>query len=68
MPAQQLQARQPVERLAYTIEDAVVAAGVGRSTLYVAMAARELKSLKVGKRRLIEADELRRWLTSHRAA
>ncbi len=68
MPAQLQETRPPVERIAYQIEDACIAAGVGRSTLYAAMAARELKSLKVGKRRLIEAHELRRWLATKRAA
>jgi excisionase family DNA binding protein len=68
MAAQLQEARAPVERLAYQIDDACTASGVGRSTIYNAIKARELGSIKVGKRRLIEADELRRWLTSKRAA
>jgi excisionase family DNA binding protein len=40
-------------------------ASVGRSTLYVALANGNLKSSKIGKRRLILTDELRRWIASH---
>ena len=56
----------PVERLVYSIPDACEAAGVSRSTLYLALKARELAILKVGDRTLIEPDELRRWLASKR--
>ena len=61
------EARQ-VERIAYQIPDACIASGLGRSTLYNAIRARELAVLKIGKRVLIEAGELRRWLLTKRAA
>jgi excisionase family DNA binding protein len=60
--------KSPVDRIAYQIDDACVASGVGRSTLYNAIKARELRILKVGNRTLIEPDELRRWLLTKRVA
>jgi len=52
------------ERLAYGVAEAARVAGIGRSTLYVALAAGELKARKCGRRTLIPADELRRYLTA----
>jgi excisionase family DNA binding protein len=40
-------------------------AGVGRSTLYIALASGDLKSSKTGKRRIILVNELERWIISH---
>jgi excisionase family DNA binding protein len=42
-------------------------AGVGRSTLYLALRSGELPSLKLGRRRLIRLDALDAWLDSHAA-
>lgn len=64
----ELQAEQPIEPLAFSIENAVHASGIGRSTLYNEIKAGELKILKVGNRTLIERDELRRWLATKRQA
>jgi excisionase family DNA binding protein len=61
-----MQVGRPVERIAYQIPDACAASGVGRSSLYNAIKANELATLKVGKRRLIEHDELKRWLATKR--
>jgi excisionase family DNA binding protein len=41
------------KKLAYRIDEAVKASGLGRSFLYERMASGELKSIKVGGRRLI---------------
>ncbi len=41
------------QKLAYRIDEAVKASGLGRSFLYERMASGELKSIKVGGRRLI---------------
>ncbi len=46
------------QKLAYRIDEAVKASGLGRSFLYERMAAGELKSIKVGGRRLILQSEL----------
>jgi hypothetical protein len=50
--------------LAYTIAEAVRAAAVSRSELYRAVKRGELALRKRGKRSIILADELRRWLAS----
>jgi len=52
------------EPLAYTISEAVKAAALSRTELYRAVGRGELTLRKRGKRSLILADELRRWLTS----
>jgi excisionase family DNA binding protein len=52
--------------LALSVSDAARAIGVSRATLYIMIAQRKLKSLKVGKRRLIETAEVERFLAAHR--
>jgi excisionase family DNA binding protein len=52
------------ERLAYGVAEAARAAGIGRSTLYEALASGELSARKLGRRTLIPADELRRFLAA----
>jgi excisionase family DNA binding protein len=52
--------------LALSVSDAARAIGVSRATLYVLFAQRELKSVKVGKRRLVECAEVERFLADHR--
>ncbi|MBU6373654.1 MAG: helix-turn-helix domain-containing protein [Alphaproteobacteria bacterium] len=42
-------------------------AGLGRSTLYLALRSGDLPSLKLGRRRLIRLDALTAWLNSHAA-
>ncbi len=56
------------ERLAVSVEDAAAMAGVGRTTLYAALGGGALRSLKIGKRRLIRVDALRAWIAAHEAA
>ena len=51
--------------LAVSPVEAARLAGVGRTTLYLALRDGDLKSLKIGKRRLIAVDALRAWLQSH---
>jgi excisionase family DNA binding protein len=50
--------------IAYTVENAAVAAGVARSALYEAMRDGKLRSVKKGKRRLIFRDDLISWLNT----
>jgi excisionase family DNA binding protein len=50
--------------LAYGISPAAAAAGVGRDTLYRAIAGGELTARKIGTRTVILADKLKRWLTA----
>lgn len=55
-------------KMALSIIEAAHIAGIGRSTLYEAMAAGELKAVKLGRRTLIPADELRRFIDALPAA
>ena len=50
--------------LAYTVQDACKAAGLGRTTLYELIAAGRVRAMKAGSRTLIEADSLRSYLAS----
>jgi len=52
------------EQLAYTIQEAVKAAAVSRTELYRSVQRGELILRKRGKRSLILADDLRRWVES----
>ena len=51
-------------RLAVSPAEAARLAGVGRTTLYEAIGSGALRSLKIGKRRLITVESLRNWLTA----
>jgi excisionase family DNA binding protein len=53
------------ERLAVSVEDAANMAGIGRTTLYAALGVGSLRSLKIGKRRLIAVDALKAWIAAH---
>ena len=48
--------------LALSPADAARAAGVGRTSLYLALSSGELKSFKFGRRRLIRIEALEHWL------
>ena len=48
------------ERLAYSVAEASRTTGLGRTTLYGLIASGALPSRKIGKRRLIPAEGLRR--------
>jgi excisionase family DNA binding protein len=56
------------EPLAVSPAVAARLAGLGRTTIYAALTAGELKSLKVGARRLILVETLRAWLVRHEVA
>ena len=53
------------KKLAVSVKDASALTGVGRTFLYDAFRTGELKSVKVGTRRLILIDELKKWLARH---
>ena len=55
----------PVEPLAVSEEDAAAMAGIGRTTLHAALGNGSLRSLKIGKRRLIRVDALKAWIFQH---
>jgi excisionase family DNA binding protein len=48
--------------LVYSLAEARAVAGVGRTTLYKAIRAGELRAIKIGGRTFILADDLHRWL------
>ena len=54
------------EALAYSINDAARQIGLSRSTLYELFEAGDLAYLKIGKRRLVEHEEIKRFLAAHR--
>ena len=53
---------QQVTPLAYTVEDALAASGIGRTKFYEEIAAGRLKARKVGTRTLVLAPDLAAWL------
>ena len=54
--------------LAVSPAEAARRSGLGRTTIYAALKAGDLKSIKIGARRLIMVDALKAWLTSHETA
>ena len=50
------------EKLAYRIDEAVRASGLGRTTIYDEIKAKRLRSVKVAGRRLILRDDLEAFL------
>lgn len=67
-PAPQLVAapahERPPEKWAFTLKEASAAIGVGKTTLYGAIADGHLVALKMGSRTLIPAESLRAWVAS----
>jgi len=62
MGNQNASSRNSREKIAYTIPEAVVASGLSRSMLYLAIGRRELSARKCGARTLILESDLRRFL------
>ena len=56
--------RASTEKLAYTVPEALYATGLGRSTIYLLISEKKLRTIKVGARTLIPADSLRGFLAS----
>jgi excisionase family DNA binding protein len=56
------------DRLAVSPAEAARLAGVGRTTIYEAIGSGALRSLKIGKRRLILIVSLRAWLETAQQA
>ncbi len=55
----------PLSPIAVSPGEAARLAGVGRTTLYAALAKGDLKSLKIGTRRLIKITAIHDWLARH---
>ena len=54
---------QPVDRLAYSVDEAAAITGLSRDLLYDQMRAGKLAFLKVGRRRIITRQHLEAFLT-----
>lgn len=50
------------EKLAYTLKEVQELVGVSRSSIYLALADRRLRAVKLGKKTLVLAKELQEWL------
>jgi excisionase family DNA binding protein len=57
---------QAMTHVALSISDVVAAIGIGRTKVYAAIKAGELPTVKIGKRTLVLAEDLRVWLRTHR--
>ena len=53
-----------MEKIGYSIEEAVQASSVGRSLIYEEIRAGNLRAIKIGRRTVILADDLKAWLLS----
>lgn len=62
MTAPDGQSRAPVERLAYTVEEAAEALGVSRSIMYTLVHREDFPAIKIGKRRMISTTLLAEWV------
>ena len=52
------------EKLSYTVSEVCLATGLGRTSIYEAMARGSLKSIRACGRRLVRKADLEAWLTS----
>ena len=51
--------------IAVAPDEAARLAGIGRTTLYAALARGDLPSIKIGARRLVRVDAIREWLAGN---
>ncbi len=60
----------PVGRMAYSVKEACKNLSIGRSTLYRAIKSGQLRSIRIGARTVIRAEELESWVSNgpHRDA
>lgn len=58
---------QAAQILAVSPNEAARLCSIGRTTLYAALSSGDLKSVKIGTRRLITLDALRAWLKRNEA-
>lgn len=56
---------QPTPPIAVPPDEAARLAGIGRTSLYAALAKGDLKSIKIGTRRLIKIEAIHEWLASY---
>ncbi|WP_267359293.1 MULTISPECIES: excisionase family DNA-binding protein [unclassified Methylobacterium] len=56
--------RASTEKLCFTVPETCFSTGLSRSTIYLLLQEKKLRSIKVGNRTLIPADSLRGYLSS----
>lgn len=56
----------PLEKLAYSVDEARARVGISRNSIYKEISAGRLKVTKIGRRSIILADDLRAWLAALR--
>lgn len=56
---------QSMPPIAVSPDEAARLAGIGRTSLYAALAKGDLKSIKIGTRRLIKIEAIHEWLASY---
>lgn len=55
-----------MDKIGYSVDEAVQASGIGRTSLYELLQAGEIDSIKVGRRRIIPADALQEFFDRRR--
>lgn len=60
--------KQAADRLAVTVQEAADTVGLSRAALYPLIMRGEIPSFRVGKRRLVPMEALRRWMEEQIAA
>ncbi|GJE13381.1 helix-turn-helix domain-containing protein [Methylobacterium longum] len=56
--------RASTEKLCFTVPEACFSTGLSRSTIYILLQQKKLRSIKIGSKTLIPADSLRSFLNS----
>ncbi|OJY78186.1 MAG: hypothetical protein BGP18_05075 [Stenotrophomonas sp. 69-14] len=56
------------EKLSYNVDEALAATGLNRNALYRAISKSEIKTFKVGKRRMVSARALREFIEAREKA
>ena len=64
VPQQEDKEPRPVPRVTLSIDEARNATGLGRNSIYQAIAAGKLRSVKLGRRRLIRVEDLAAFINS----
>ncbi len=56
-----------MQKLVYSIPEAIETSGIQRDLIYSEINSGRLKSIKIGRRRLVRAEALEQWLKDHEA-
>jgi excisionase family DNA binding protein len=54
-----------MEKFAYTVEEVIESCGIKRDLVYAEINRGNLRTLKVGRRRLIRKEAIKEWLKTH---